>query len=39
MAAIELKHVFKKYDDKVTAVNDFNLTIDRQAVENPQHFV
>ena len=28
MAAIELKHVFKKYDDKVTAVNDFNLTIE-----------
>ena len=48
MAAIELKHVFKKYDDKVTAVNDFNLTIeDKEFVVfvgpsgcgNPQHSV
>ncbi|MBD8931382.1 MAG: sn-glycerol-3-phosphate ABC transporter ATP-binding protein UgpC [Ruminococcus sp.] len=28
MAEIQLKHVYKKYDDSVTAVSDFNLQIE-----------
>ena len=28
MAEIQLKHVYKKYDDGVTAVSDFNLQIE-----------
>ena len=31
MAEIQLKHVYKKYEDKVVAVQDFNLkTINEQ---------
>lgn len=30
MAEIQLKHVYKKYEDKVVAVQDFNLKIKDQ---------
>lgn len=48
MAAIELRHVYKYYEDGVAAVQDFNLEIEKQEfvvlsihpdAENQQHSV
>ena len=39
MAEIQLKHVYKKYEDKVVAVQDFNLKIkDQEFVIFVGHF-